>query len=92
MPDFTEAVAPVCSTVEHFSTKVDGYRVTYGPTPYGPYQHGWECECGAKVCAHIFEAKDRRCGWNWELEPRSMPEGNKCPDCGGALTFVKVAV
>lgn len=98
--DLTEAVAPVCETVVDFATKVqDGtqeYRVTFGPTPYGRYQNDWECDCAdfslPHYCRHISEAKTRRCGWNKHLEPYEMPEDRKCPDCGGGLKFVKVAV
>lgn len=102
MPDFTEAVAPVCASVRDFSYRAkssDGkreYRVSYGPTPYGRYQHDWECECqgfqSRKTCRHIDEAKQHRCGWNKHLESYSMPEDRKCPDCRGELAFVRVAV
>lgn len=102
MRDFTTEVAPICESVQDFSMKVrssDGkteYRVTFGPTPYGPYQHDWECSCTGfqtrKTCKHIAEAKRARCGWNKELEPRAMPVSRCCPDCGGGLKFVKVAV
>lgn len=100
--DLTEAVAPVCETVVDFHYKAkssDGsaeYRVTFGPTPYGRYQNDWECECKGfqtrKTCRHVEEAKAHRCGWNRHLEPYSMPEDRKCPDCGGGLKFIKVGV
>lgn len=100
--DMTEAVAPVCESVVNFTTRVkssDGsaeYRVVFGPTPYGRYQNDWECECKGfqtrKTCRHVAEAKAQRCGWNKHLEPYSMPEGCVCPDCGGGLKFIKVAV
>ena len=101
--DFTEAVAPVCVTVRNFvykaksSNGLSEYRVTFGPV-YGAtrYQHDWECECKGfqtqKTCRHVAEAKQKRCGWNRYLEPYPMPEDRKCPDCGGALDFVRVAI
>lgn len=102
MHDFTTEVAPICESVQDFSLKVpssDGkreYRVTFGPTPYGRYQHDWSCECvgfGIRgTCSHVEQAKEQRCGWNRHLEPYPMPENRCCPDCGGPLKFVKVAV
>ena len=100
--DFTVEVAPVCESVQSFSMKVpssDGkreYRVEFGPTPYGRYQHDWSCECVGfqtrRTCKHVEAAKKARCGWNRELEPRATPVSRCCPDCGGELRFVKVAV
>ena len=102
MFDFTEAVAPICESVQAFRMKVlssngrDSYTVEFGPTPYGPYQHNWSCSCPAgqagKRCRHIEDAKTQRCGWNSELEPQRIPDGHVCPWCRGPLKYVKVAV
>lgn len=96
MPDLTEMVAPVCATVQQFRTRIDGNVVDYGETPYGRYRYGWDCVCedfnARDTCDHIRKAEEMRCGWNRYLDPQPIPAGNVCPDCGGPLAFVKVAV
>lgn len=94
MPDFTVEVASVCESVTQFRVEIDGFRVYYGETPYGRYRYNWECGCGDEsgACTHVHEAKKQRCGWNKEMSPNRMPEDRKCPDCGGPLDFIKVAV
>ena len=97
MPDFTLETAPICKTVRAFGMKVAGHDVSYGPTPYGRYQYGWDCDCAEFAkdrygCEHTREAAKHRCGWNSHCEPYTMPKDRKCPDCGGELDFVRVAV
>lgn len=68
-------------------------------------QHGWQCTCkGYKyrgTCRHIreVESSGERCGWNAEMEPTAEPYRNglnndepECPQCGGALRVMRVAV
>jgi hypothetical protein len=102
MPDFTVEVAPICQSNKDWERSYpssDGkssYRVRFGYSPHGRYQYDWSCECVGfrtrKQCKHVEAAKKDRCAWNWELEPRPMPENRVCPDCGGPLDFVRVAV
>jgi hypothetical protein len=107
MPDLTIEVAYTCCTNTHWETEVigskgDPYRVSYGPTPGGPYQYGWSCECkafqygGGEPCKHIRQVKDERCGWNEEMDPGCSPDGGAdgpmCPRCGGPVDYMRVAV
>lgn len=96
MPDFTELVAPVCQSVTAFSVMVEGHRVTYGETLRGRYRYDWECDCNEDTsqghCSHVKAAMPQRCRWNKYFDPQPIPEGHRCPECGGPLAFVKVAV
>lgn len=96
MRDLTEAVAPICETVQSFAMfVVEGgvyHRVEFGPKRGGRYQHDWSCSCGKASCDHIRSAKTQRCGWNRELEPQRIPDGDVCPWCAGPLKFVRVGV
>ena len=66
-------------------------------------QFGWICTCrGYQIrgtCSHCkaVEKSGRRCGWNEELEPTYEPDTNErgercCPDCGGEVHPMRVAV
>jgi hypothetical protein len=66
-------------------------------------QHGWQCTCkGFKfraTCRHVkaVEADDPRCAWNAELEPgaecaHDSNDDPCCPECGGRVTAMRVAV
>lgn len=102
MPDFIEMTAPVCASVKGFLFRAkssDGrteYRVEYGYQPRGPVQYDWTCECrgfkARRKCRHVEEAKAHFCGWNRHLEPYPVPEGERCPQCGGPLEYFRVAV
>jgi len=100
--DLTIETAPVCATVLLFETTIvssrtgEQYRVSFGPVESGPVQNDWSCTCKGWIynrrCKHVDGAKLLRCGWNHELEPRPMPEGRVCPDCGGPLGFLRVGI
>lgn len=66
-------------------------------------QYGWQCTCrGYKyrgTCRHIDEVKasGERCGWNGTLEPTAQCDHDAngepcCPDCGGPVRVMRVAV
>lgn len=97
--DLTTHTTLTCSTNLDWSETVQGsggktYTVAYGPTPRGPYQYDWSCTCsGFKFrgkCKHVEAAKARRCGWNGTLE--LVEHVCSCPDCGGPVTPINVAV
>lgn len=96
MADLTQHVAPVCRTVRTFATKVNGTGVYYGEMPRGSrYRFNWFCDCGGEGvagCEHITAAKGQRCGWNAHMEPYQMDGETSCPDCGGELEYMLVAV
>lgn len=83
-------------------SKGDTYIVSYGYTPFGPYQYGWHCTCWAykkcdkriKTCKHIEALKkDSLCeldGFNDYLY--DYTEDKKCPNCGGGLEVERHAV
>lgn len=89
-------------------SKGDVYTVWWGRLPEARImetgaQHGWQCECkGYKfrgTCKHIREVKadNDRCGWNATLEPSAecaydSLEEPVCPECGGAVRAMRVAV
>jgi hypothetical protein len=66
-------------------------------------QHGWQCTCRGYqfrgTCRHISQVKDggERCGWNSEMEPTAecAHDGDGepcCPECGGSVRAMRVAV
>lgn len=87
-------------------SKGDVYTVWWGLLPESRQlatgaQHGWQCECqGFKfrgTCKHIDSVKDQRCGWNGHLEPTYECDHDAngvpcCPECGGSVRPVRVAV
>ena len=67
------------------------------------YEYGYTCTCdgfsyrGTCSHAHKEEARNSRCGWNGDLDPgvecaRDAWGNPCCPDCGGPVTAVNVAV
>jgi hypothetical protein len=85
------------------SKKGATYTVRFGfmPQPH-PVQNDWSCSCqGFRFhgkCKHIAEVKasKARCGWNGfldNLEPAQDARGEYCcPECGGPVEVVQVAV
>lgn len=78
------------------------YTVSFGPTPYGPYQYDYSCPCPAyehghgKHCKHIEQVKRARCAWNEQMDPGLQPEivkdGRRCPCCKGPIVARYVGV
>jgi len=88
-------------------SKGDVYVVHWGRLPEARameagVSHGWQCECkGYKfrgTCKHIaeVEAEGRRCAWNAELaiveRPLNASKYPECPECGGPVRAMRVAV
>ena len=89
-------------------SKGDLYVVHWGRLPEPRImetgaQHGWQCTCrGYKfrgTCKHIVEVEEsgERCGWNGAMEPTAQcahdADGHPvCPDCGGPVRALRVAV
>jgi len=66
-------------------------------------QHGWQCNCKGYqyrgTCRHVegVKASGNRCQWNHELEPTAQcaHDANDkpiCPECGGSVRAIRVAV
>lgn len=94
MPDLSTEYYYQCKSSEHFSTEVTGskgqaYTVSYGYTPFGPYQYDWDCTCQGfkfrKSCKHVELAKKLWCGW-YQFTDGGEPVNDKCPNCGGEIT------
>lgn len=65
--------------------------------------YGWTCTCEGfrfrATCKHVegIEQSGQRCGWNQSLEPTLQCERDEedepmCPECGGPVTPMRVAV
>lgn len=105
MPDLTLTSAATCATNQGWSTKVKGsqggfYTVSWCYQRGGSVQYDYECTCrgfamsGHRRCKHIKQVVDEhlRCGWNEALEPTLKAKGDKCPDCGGPVAYLRVGV
>lgn len=105
MHDFITEVFLWCKSNEFWQTEVLGkdgvtkHTVTFGPVANGPYSHNYVCDCKGfqfrHTCKHIDEAKKKHCQWGHEAasgSPSPVPADRKCPDCGGELVGVKVAI
>jgi hypothetical protein len=82
------------------------YRVTYARL-FGiraaavGCEYGWECTCEnfhhvhyhrGTDCKHIASMKNQKCTWNSACDPGIVVDDGKCPECGGPLEYVQVAV
>jgi len=101
VPDLTIETFWLCETARSWERTVEGsrgdrYRVCYGPTPSGPYQYGYFCECTGyryrRTCSHIERAKPDHCNWNQFIDGGEPDAAGDCPRCGGPLTAERVAV
>lgn len=96
--------ARTCNSNYSFRRNVPGshanmYNVTWEPTPNGDVQYGWHCDCkafeygGGKLCKHILQVKDERCGWNAELDTTAQADASDmCPECGFETSVERVVV
>ena len=102
MPDLTIETAMVCASNESWQGQYEGskgeyYTVEWGRKVRGPVQYGWSCSCPAfkfgrgRECKHIEAAKTERCAWNAEMSVGGT-DLDKCPECNGPVSSVRVAV
>lgn len=103
MADLTTETAAMCESNKDWATKVigskgDEYEVRFCAQSGGSVQHDYECTCPSfthtgRQCKHIRQVinEERRCGWNWEMEPGRSHNG-ACPSCRGPLVYLKVGV
>jgi hypothetical protein len=89
-------------------TKGDYYRVAYErlygiEASRAGADYGWTCTCKGwhyrGTCRHVTKMKKLglRCTWNEALDPGLEPERDNenqpcCPQCGGPVEMVTVAV
>lgn len=104
MPDLTIENRTVCQTNTSFEASVRGsnrgskgidYQVSYGWSQTSDVQYDWTCTCsafkfGKKPCKHIMAVKPTRCGWNADLSDNGSYD--LCPECGGPVEVVRIAV
>jgi hypothetical protein len=100
MPDFTMETAWVCNSNLFWSKKVGDYEVIWDNDRHArrdDCEYGWRCTCPSfkfrgGECKHIRAVKHERCGWNETCEPCPTPSSGRCPDCGGEVSAIRVAV
>lgn len=99
MPDLTRHATQTCATNTNWVAEVEGskgdtYTVSYGFCERGPYQFDYTCTCPGfkyrKACKHIESVREDRCAWNGTLEV--VEHVDECPDCGGPVMSLEVAV
>ena len=98
MPDLTLVTFPICKSVQHWQTTVNGYTVYYGKSN-GQYQYDYHCDCKAfkfgkgRHCKHIESVRHQRCTWGEDAysgDGERTPENNQCPNCKGEITYIQV--
>jgi len=106
MPDMIVRSFWHCQSFENFevetpSSRGDGvYLVIFGPTPFGPAQHDWSCECKGflfrKRCKHVEAAKKSRCGWSQFGDGDDIKRAESgrpiCPKCKGPVSAMNWGV
>jgi len=103
MPDLTLETRAVCETVLGFVTEVSGakgavYTVSFGESVSGRYSHDWTCDCASfqfgrnrgRTCKHIESVKPTRCNWNADFGDCGSHDA--CPQCGGDVKVLRIAV
>ena len=105
MPELSIEGGVYCATNEDWETTVvgskgDEYLVRWEQSAGrdGGSEYDWTCTCKGfeyhpeKPCKHIRQviAEEKRCCWNWEMEPGSSEE--VCPKCGGPVASFRVGV
>ena len=101
MPDLSVEAHWACDDVVYFQTTIKGSQ------DYTVYcdRGKWHCDCkGFKfrgTCKHVKEAQKKQCTWRADLdggEPvdvpvsDAFPNGKSCPQCGGAVTAIRIGV
>ena len=91
----------MCASNEHCEVQVpssDGkktYTLTFGRVHGKRYSHGWTCNCKSfqfrGQCKHEEEAEKQRCSWHQQWDGGKAKNG-KCPECGGEVVAVMVAI
>lgn len=106
MPDLTFVSFWWCEQNDFFrkaytGSKGEEYIVTFSPYNQSPPNYSkWNCTCpGFKyrgTCKHVKDAMEHRCTWGedaaWGSGHADKPEGGVCPECGGPVAVVRVAV
>jgi len=74
------------------------YTVAYGESqlPQRKETHEFSCTClGFRfkgACKHIEAVQHERCGWGFEAFAGTVYNKSSCPDCGGKVRTIEVAV
>jgi hypothetical protein len=105
MPDLTFSDFYWCEQNEWYREVYTGsngeeYIVTCSPWNRGSYAANWNCTCKGfqfrGTCKHVKEAEKKRCTWGEDAACGSghseKPEGGVCPECGGPIKVIRVAV
>lgn len=101
VPDLTRHATQTCVSNTNWICEVKSrsgstYMVRYEFRERGPHQFDYTCTCLAfkfgkgKRCKHIESVSANRCGWNGTLD--IVEHVDECPDCGGPVESLEVAV
>jgi hypothetical protein len=100
MPDLTTETRRICKGNTFWQKRVAGsqgdtYTVLWGPTPGGPYQYGWHCDCKGfqfrQSCKHVAAAELERCTAGEDAFAGGPGlDSETCPKCGGETTIIQI--